>query len=165
MAARLRPVLPAPASGQALGEIAENPENAAIPMSDPGRATGDGDHPRTADRRLPPDPRDDAVPILQRIDGCRPAFYLWPGEVTAISGGADYSLPVADAALRNRLAYSVFDNEIAARRRNASVEAWGVPLALVAFDADWRTELRRPLRGCARRRAPKPRNVDRSDDR
>jgi hypothetical protein len=142
MAARLRPVLPR-RLGQTLGEIAENPESAAIPhvgilVAQPVTATILG---RPTDD-CPPDPRDDAYADLQRIDGCRLAFYLWPGEVTAISGGADYSLPVADAALRNRLAYSVFDNEkLLLDDEMHPWEAWGVPLALVAFDADWRLSL------------------------
>jgi hypothetical protein len=139
MAARLRPVRPR-RLGPTLGDIAANPESAALPhvgvlIAQPVTTTILG---RPVDS-CPPDPRDDAYADLQRIDGCRIVFYLWPGEVTALDGGPDYALPAADAALRNRLAYSVFDNEkLFLADEMHPWEAWGVPLAVAAFDAQWR---------------------------
>ncbi len=139
MAARLRPVRPR-RLGPALGEVAANPESAALPhvgvlVAQPVTTTILG---RPVDA-CPPDPRDDPYADLQRIDGCQIVFYLWPGEVTALDGGPDYALPAADAALRNRLAYSVFDNEkLFLADEMHPWEAWGVPLAVAAFDAQWR---------------------------
>ena len=85
-----------------------------------------------------PDPRDDPFDDLQRIDGCRLALDFWPAEMTARTGGPDYSLPTADAGLRNRLAYRVFGIERA--MLPGEIHPWeqlGLPLALVAFNPDW----------------------------
>ena len=139
MAVRLRPVRPR-RLGQTLAEIAANPESANIPhigvlVAQPVTATILG---RPVDE-CPPDPRDDAYADLQRIDGCRLAFYLWPDEAVAIDGGPDYGLPVTTPALRNRLAYGVFDNEkLFEAGEMHPWEEWGVPLALAVFDGDWR---------------------------
>jgi hypothetical protein len=138
MAARLRPALPR-RLGRSLAEIAANPESAAIPhvavlLAQPVTATILG---RPVDD-CPPDPRDEPYADLQRIDGCRLALYLWPSEMAAIDGGPDYALPAADGALRNRLAYAVFDNEkLLLDGEMHPWEEYGVPLAVVAFDADW----------------------------
>ena len=137
--ARLRQVLPR-RLGQTLGEIAENGESAAIPhvgviVAQPVTTTILG---RPVDD-CPPDPRDDPYVDLQRIDGCRIAFYLWPAEAAAIDGGPDYALPPAGAAMRNRLAYSVFDNEkLLLDGEMHPWEKWGVPLAVAAFDDAWK---------------------------
>jgi len=138
MAARLRPALPR-RLGKSLAEIAANAESAAIPhvailLAQPVTATILG---RPVDD-CPPDPRDEPYADLQRIDGCRLALYLWPSEMAAIDGGPDYALPVSDGALRNRLAYSVFDNEkLLLDGEMHPWEEFGVPLAVVAFDAAW----------------------------
>src|SRR6187549_1694672 len=69
----------------------------------------------------------------RRGDGCRLVFYLWPEEVTAIDGGPDYALPATKTALRNRLAYAVFDTEkLLEADEMHPWEEWGVPLALAA---------------------------------
>jgi len=138
MAARLRPALPR-RLGKSLAEIAANPESAAIPhvavlVAQPVTATILG---RPVDD-CPPDPRDEPYADLQRIDGCRLALYLWPSEMAAVDGGPDYALPVTDGALRNRLAYAVFDNEkLLLDGEMHPWEEYGVPLAVVAFDAGW----------------------------
>jgi hypothetical protein len=138
MAARLRPQLPR-RLGATLGEIAANPESKALPhvgviVAQPVSATvlGHAFDPCT------PDPREDAYVDLRRIDGCRIALYLWPSEMTAIGGGPDYALPAAGPALRNRLAFSVFDNEkLLLPDEMHPWEEWGVPLAVAAFDEAW----------------------------
>lgn len=86
----------------------------------------------------PRDPRDDPYDDLQLIDGCRLSLYLWPSEITAVSGGADYSLPSPGPGQRNRLAYRVFAVERGALP--TEIHPWeklGTPLALVAFNDDW----------------------------
>lgn len=141
MAARLRPVLPR-RLGATLGQIAANPESKFIPhvgviVAQPVSATILG---REMDR-CAPDPRDDPYVDLRRIDGCRIALYLWPSEVAAIAGGPDYALPAAGPALRNRLAYSVFDNEkLLLPGEMHPWEEWGVPLAIAAFDEAWKLD-------------------------
>ncbi|MGA9582584.1 MAG: hypothetical protein WBR13_11525 [Allosphingosinicella sp.] len=141
MAARLRPVLPR-RFGPALAEIAANEESAGLPhvgviVAQPVTATILG---RQRDE-CPPDPRDDPYVDLQRIDGCRLALYLWPSEAVAIAGGPDYSLPARGPALRNRIAYRVFDNEkLLLDDEMHPWEQWGVPLALAAFDEEWRLD-------------------------
>jgi hypothetical protein len=62
------------------------------------------------------------------IDALRLIYYAWPTEWRA--------LPVADAQWRNRLAHAVFETQ---RAQGAALpwEAVGVPIALIAFDADW----------------------------
>ncbi len=86
-----------------------------------------------------PDPRDDPYVDLQRIDGMRLALYLWPSEIVSLDGGPDYSLPPRGAAWRNRLAHAVFAVEpLLDPDVGHPWEAWGVPLALVGFEDDWR---------------------------
>ncbi|HET9638541.1 MAG TPA: hypothetical protein VFP12_04970 [Allosphingosinicella sp.] len=141
MAARLRPVLPRRLGGT-LAEIAANPESAGLPhvgviVAQPVTANILG---RRRDE-CPPDPRDDPYVDLQRIDGCRLALFLWPSEAVAIAGGPDYSLPAGDPALRNRVAYRVFDNEkLLLDDEMHPWEEWGVPLAVAGFDEDWRLD-------------------------
>lgn len=141
MGARLRRVLPR-RLGATLAEIAANPESAGLPhagviVAQPVTATIVG---RPSDE-CPPDPRDDPYTDLQRIDGCRLLLYLWPSEAVAIAGGPDYSLPAQGPALRNRLAYRVFDNEkLLLDDEMHPWEEWGVPIALVAFDEEWRLD-------------------------
>jgi hypothetical protein len=141
MSARLRPVLPR-RLGDTLARIAENSESAGLPhvgiiVAQPVTATILG-RPRD---ECPPDPRDDPYVDLQRIDGCRLALYLWPSEAVAIAGGPDYSLPAGGPALRNRIAYRVFDNEkLLLEGEMHPWEEWGVPLAVAAFDEDWRLD-------------------------
>lgn len=141
MAARLRPQLPR-RLGASLAATAANPESKFIPhvgviVAQPVSATILG---RAMDE-CPPDPRDEPYADLRRIDGCRIALYLWPSEMAAIAGGPDYALPAAGPALRNRLAYSVFDNEkLLLSDEMHPWEEWGVPLAIAAFDADWKLD-------------------------
>ena len=138
LAARLRPALPR-RLGRTLAEIAANPESEGLPhagiiLAQPVTATILG---RPMDD-CPPDPRDEPYADLQRIDGCRLALYLWPSEMSAIGGGPDYALPAAGPDQRNRLAYSVFDNEkLLLPGEMHPWEEWGVPLALVGFEDDW----------------------------
>lgn len=141
MSSRIRPEKPR-RIGQSLAAIADNEESAALPhvavlVAQPvaaeilGRPTDD----------CPPDPRDDAYVDLQRIDGARLLLYLWPAEMVAIDGGPDYALPPDDAARRNRLAYGVFETErLLTEDEMHPWEAWGVPLALVGFTADWKLD-------------------------
>lgn len=141
MAARLRPILPR-RLGDTLAEIAGNAESAGLPhvgiiVAQPVTATILG-RPRDL---CPPDPRDDPYVDLQRIDGCRLALYLWPSEAVAIAGGPDYSLPAGGPALRNRIAYRVFDNEkLLLDDEMHPWEEWGVPLAVAGFDEEWRLD-------------------------
>jgi hypothetical protein len=141
MSARLMPVLPRRMGGS-LATLSRNKESRTMPhvgvlVAQPVTATILG---RPMDE-CRPDPRDDAYVDLQRIDGCRLAFYLWPAEATARSGGPDYALPPADAAMRNRLAYRVFDNEkLLLADEMHPWEEWGVPLAVAAFDDQWRLD-------------------------
>jgi hypothetical protein len=87
----------------------------------------------------PPHPSDDAYVDLQRIDGTRLALYLWPSEMVAFDGGADYALPADNAARRNRLAYAVFEIErLFAEGEMHPWEGWGLPLALIGFGEDWK---------------------------
>jgi hypothetical protein len=141
LAARLRPVLPR-RLGASLADVAANSESPGLPhvgviVAQPvtatilGRPLGECPH----------DPRGDPYVDLQRIDGCRLAFYLWPSEALAVAGGPDYSLPAAGPSLRNRLAYRVFDNEkLLLEDEMHPWEEWGVPLAVAAFDEGWRLE-------------------------
>ncbi|HEY1606390.1 MAG TPA: hypothetical protein VGF77_12425 [Allosphingosinicella sp.] len=138
MAARLRPALPR-SLGPALTEIVANKASAdfvrvAVLLAQPVSATISGRAPDPCG----PDPRDDPYADLQRIDGSRLALYLWPAEMSAIDGGPDYTLPPDDPALRNRLAYRVFDNEKLLLPGEAHPwEEWGLALAIVAFNDDW----------------------------
>jgi hypothetical protein len=139
MAARLRPALPR-RLGRTLAEIAANPESAQLPhvailVAQPVTATVLG---REVDD-CRPDPRDDAYVDLRRVDGSRLALYLWPAEMTAIAGGPDYALPAPGPEQRNRIAYSVFDNEkLLLPDEMHPWEEWGVPLGVAAFDGDWK---------------------------
>lgn len=65
-------------------------------------------------------------------DAVRLLWYPWPNEWIPLPA-------VAAPQLRNALAWTVFDAE-AALPENAVLpwEEWGVPLALMAFDANWR---------------------------
>ena len=67
-------------------------------------------------------------------DGVRLVWYVWPGEWRGLPA-------VPDAQLRNALAWSVFqaENGLAAGD-SLPWEDWGVPVALVALDADWLPE-------------------------
>lgn len=139
MAERLRPqqtrIL-----GDSLATVAANPESAALPhaavlVAQPIYAEMLG---RPLDS-CPPYPADDAYVDLQRIDGTRLALYLWPSEMVAFGGGPDYALPPAGPAQRNRLAYAVFDNErLFAEDDMHPWEGWGLPLALIGFDEEWK---------------------------
>lgn len=139
LAARLRPELPR-RLGKTMGDTLAVAGSSALPrigviVAQPLTAVVLGN----AVDACPPDPRDDAYVDLQRIDGCRIGFYLWPGEMTAIAGGPDYALPAPGPALRNQLAYRVFDNEaLLLPGEMHPWEEWGVPLALAAFDDDWK---------------------------
>ena len=138
---RLRPVLPRKVFGN-LAEIASNRKaknmpRAALLVAQPvsvdilGRPVDD----------CPPDPRDDPYLDMQRIDGCRLLLYIWPGEVTSVDGGPDYSLPSNGAALRNKLAYAVFDNEkLQGEEDHHPWDEWGVPLALIGFNKQWQLD-------------------------
>ncbi len=138
MAERIRPELPR-LIGDTLFKIARNAESAALPhvavlVAQPvvGDILG-----RPGDD-CPPDPRDDPYVDLQRIDGTRLGLYLWPSEMVAIDGGPDYTLPAADAALRNRIAYQIFETErLLGEGDMHPWEAWGVPLGLIGFAPDW----------------------------
>ena len=67
-------------------------------------------------------------------DAVQLAWYVWPGEWRAIPA-------VADAQLRNALAWSVFEAEDALPAlETLPWEDWGVPIALVALDAARRPE-------------------------
>ena len=141
LAVRLMPELPRTVF-LPLADAIKRPAAAEIPrvailVAQPVRATIVG-RPRDD---CPPDPRDDPYSDLQRIDGCRLVLYFWPAEMTARTGGADYSLPLRNAAFRNQLAYRVFDMERSLQANEMHPwEAWGVPLALVAFANDWTLE-------------------------
>ncbi len=91
------------------------------------------------DADCPPDPRDDPYADLQLMDGARLLLFLWPDEMLARSGnGADYGLPPFGASRRNQLAYRIFDMERSFQGdEHHPWEDWGVPLALVGFNADW----------------------------
>ena len=66
----------------------------------------------------------------QRQDGGRLLFYAWPDEWLP--------LWAPDVAWRNRLAHALFDREAAlGDARSLPWLAFGVPLALVAFNAGW----------------------------
>ena len=140
-AARLRPEKPR-RIGQRLAQIAGKAESAALPhvavlVAQPVAAEILG---RPGDD-CPPDPRDDPYVDLRRIDGARLLLYLWPAEMVSLDGGPDYALPPDDAARRNRLAYSVFETErLLADDEQHPWEAWGVPLALIGFTADWKLD-------------------------
>ncbi len=138
---RLRPVLPRKMTSR-LGSIAKNKKaknlpRAAILIAQPvsveilGRPVDD----------CPLDPRDDPYLDMQRIDGCRLLLYVWPSEVSALDGGPDYNWPGGGEALRNKLAYAIFDNEkLQGEDDQHPWDAWGVPLALVGFDQHWQLE-------------------------
>lgn len=88
-----------------------------------------------------PDPRDDPYIDLQRVDGVRLAIYLWPSEMLALDGGADYAMPSRGPAWRNRLAAAIFGVEaLFTPDEGHPWEAWGVPLALAGFDPEWNLE-------------------------
>lgn len=125
--------------GPRLVEIAANPKSVGLPhvgvlVAQPIFAEMLG---RPLDS-CPPHPSDDAYIDLQRIDGARLALYLWPSEMVAFDGGADYTLPANNEARRNRLAYAVFDVErLFAEGEMHPWEARGLPLALIGFSDDW----------------------------
>jgi hypothetical protein len=160
MATRLLPELPRTLS-MTLGEMIAKPSAAGLPrvgiiVAQPVSATILG----RPDDDCPPDPRDDPYSDLQRVDGMRLLLYVWPSEMVARVSGADYSLPPAGTALRNQLAFRVFEVERAFQRGEMHPwEAWGLPLALVGFDADWRLNF--VDRGAVVRRggAPLPRTA------
>ncbi len=90
-------------------------------------------------------PSDDPCPIdieglafanLQKIDGVRLAFYAWPEEWLALpSPAADSADTAAVNRWRSNLAYSIFRRELG---EPMPWEAFGVPVALLGFDADWK---------------------------
>jgi hypothetical protein len=141
LAVRLMPEAPRTVS-LTLAETIGRPAALALPrvailVAQPVRATIVG-RPRDD---CPPDPRDDPYSDLQRIDGCRLLLYFWPGEMTARESGSDYSLPPRSQALRNVLAYRVFDVERSLQGEEMHPwEAWGVPLALLGFTDDWKLD-------------------------
>lgn len=136
--ARLRPARPR-LVGDRLAAVAANPASAALPhvavlVARPVAVDILGSPP--GDCGI--DPRDDAYADLQRIDGAELLLYLWPAEVTA-AAGPDYALPPDGAAFRNRLAHAVFDVErLFSGDDMHPWEEWGLPLALLGFDAGWR---------------------------
>jgi hypothetical protein len=77
------------------------------------------------------DPQNFAFEDWGLVDGARLVLYIWPTELSP--------LPVADAQMRNNLAYIIFDEE-----RHYGPEQllpWqeiGVPIGLVGFDAEWK---------------------------
>lgn len=139
MASRLRPELTR-IVGDPLAGIAAHPLSADLPhvailVAQPVCAEMLG---QPLDP-CPSAPADDAYIDLERIDGARLALYLWPSEMVAFDGGPDYSLPANDAGRRNRLAYSIFENErLLAEGEMHPWENWGLPLALVGFDPAWK---------------------------
>jgi hypothetical protein len=141
MASRLMPETPRTVS-MTLSDAIEQPAAAELPrvavlVAQPVRATIVG-RPRDD---CPPDPRDDPYSDLQRIDGCRLLLFFWPAEMLAREGGSDYSLPPRGPAVRNVVAYRVFDVERSLQGEEMHPwEAWGVPLALLGFDDDWTLE-------------------------
>lgn len=136
---RLRPRLPRKI-GPAFGELLSKPAagelpRAAILVAEPITATILG---RPDTDGCPPDPRDDAYDDLQLIDGCRLVLFFWPGEMTALTGSTDYSMPGLGPDFRNRLAYRAFNVERSALP--GEYHPWerrGLPLALIGFKADW----------------------------
>ena len=86
----------------------------------------------------PRDPRDDPYDDWRRIDGCRLSLYLWPSEIVALPGTSapDYGLPPAGPAMRNQLAWRIF--QVESGMLPDEMHPWeelGVPLAMLAFDA------------------------------
>lgn len=141
MATRLMPELPRTLS-LPLGEVVDKPAAADLPriailVAQPISATIMG---RAGDN-CPPDPRDDPYADLQRIDGVRLLLYSWPSERVARSSGPDYAMPPSGPTLRNQLAYRIFDVERSFQGDEMHPwEAWGLPLALIGFDADWKLD-------------------------
>ncbi|MES2034788.1 MAG: hypothetical protein V4466_11470 [Pseudomonadota bacterium] len=136
---RLRPRLPrkiGPAFSEILKKAAvDELPRAAILVAEPITATILG---RPDTDGCPPDPRDHAYDDLQLIDGCRLTLFFWPGEMTALTGSTDYSMPGLGPDFRNRLAYRVFNVERSALP--GEYHPWerrGLPLALIGFKADW----------------------------
>jgi hypothetical protein len=85
----------------------------------------------------PRDPRDDPYDDWQRIDGCRLTLAFWPDELVA-AGVPDYALPAPGPSFRNRTAYGIFAIERGFLPGEAHPWDWlGVPIGLVAFNADW----------------------------
>lgn len=76
------------------------------------------------------DPSSDAFDRLERRDGAQLVFYPWPLDWLP--------LPVSDDQWRNRLAFTLFREEL---KREADVllpwESVGVPIALIGFDEAW----------------------------
>lgn len=77
------------------------------------------------------DPDQYAFEDWQLVDGCRLVFYAWPQDFLA--------LPPAGPDWRNRVAYAIYEREagmVAGER--FPWEAFGVPLAVIGFDATWK---------------------------
>ena len=75
------------------------------------------------------DPESEAFEDWQIVDAARLVYFVWPNEWV--------QLPTPGARWRNRLAYALFGREM--RLAPGEVPPWsevGVPIALVAFDAD-----------------------------
>jgi hypothetical protein len=65
-------------------------------------------------------------------DGVRLLWYAWPQEWLALPAGS---------RLRNELAHLIFDTETALRHGDTLPwEQWGVPVALIGVDTDWRPQ-------------------------
>lgn len=141
IATRLVAALPRRIS-MTLGEAVDKPAAAGLPraailVAQPVSVTI---LPRQGDN-CPPDPRDDPYCDLQRIDGCRLSLFFWPAEMVARTSGPDYAYPLAGPRRRSQLAWGIFDIEAAAHAEEIHPwEAWGLPLALIGFDDDWKLE-------------------------
>jgi hypothetical protein len=137
--AGLYPELPRRLARPTLGGLITNPAATALPrlavlVAQPVTATILA----SARDSCAPDPRGDPYDDLRLIDGVRLLLDFWPAEMTARTGGPDYALPGAGPALRNRLAYRIFNAERAmAPAEMHPWEAVGTPLALIAFNPDW----------------------------
>ena len=125
-----------------LGEAIDKPAAADLPrcailVAQPVNATI---LPRLGDD-CPPDPRDDPYCDLQQIDGCRLVLFFWPSEMVARTAGPDYSYPLPGPGQRSRLAWRIFDLEAISQGEEMHPwEAFGLPLALIGFDQDWKLE-------------------------
>lgn len=72
------------------------------------------------------DTQDNAFIDEQQIDGCRLILYTWPSEWLM--------LPEPGERWRNRLAYTIFNQEL---KKRLPWEEVGVAIALIAFDDNW----------------------------
>lgn len=78
------------------------------------------------------DPQNDAFNDAQWVDGCRLIYYAWPSEWLP--------LPAQTATWRNALSYSIFTRDVQTGADDLLPwEAIGLPVGLIAFDAEWNT--------------------------